>query len=289
MQVDNPPRTKAQAECATPMSHPDESLAASTYFQRNNWSKALTADRSQKTTARLIGGALGRRFKVGAGGICTCIVSYDDLAEDAGCGRSTAIIGVAQLREGGWLAPATSQGRAANNFTLLMPSNGVNIYPAKHTANGVTVHTPLKNNLQEDKIKQESQKGHWPALALSMTRESNGRNAANGASENDAPIAPAFNSGIDAALHVPKQRETAVAARLIQHDAYLHHEHRPESSSVAPSSIEMDRGARRNGGKNGKAIVSPPFSEPVQQLQWIEPPNMREPQSCLELVFGVGR
>ena len=69
--------------------------------------------------------------------------------------------------------------------SMSVPSNGVKIYPAKHTSNGVTVHTvadveiaeisddpeisngvtvhtPLKNNLQEDKIKKESQKGHRP-------------------------------------------------------------------------------------------------------------------------------
>jgi hypothetical protein len=277
--------------------------AVSTYFQRNNWSKALTADRSQKTTARLIGGALGRHFKVGAGGVYTCTVSYEKLAEDAGCGRSTAIIAVAQLREGGWLAPATSQGRAANNFTLLMPSNGVKIYPAKHTtngvtvhtvadveiaeisddpeiSNGVTVHTPLKNNLQEDKIKKESQKGHRPDLALSVTRESNGFNAVNGTSETDAPIAPDFSSGIDAALHVPKPaRETAMAARW--NPICLKHKQQPELSANA-TSLDIGRGGFANG------LLIDEAGNVIDEADEIETssPDDRAPQSHYEAAYG---
>jgi hypothetical protein len=239
----------------------DQSQSAATYLQRNNWAKALTADRSQKMTARVIGGALGRRFKVGAGGVCACIVSYDDLAKDAGCSRSTAIVAVDQLRGGGWLAPATSSGRAANNFTLLVPSNGVTVYTVagatcvdqdvdREKSNGVTVHTPLKDNLQEVVSEQESQKGHRPALALSMTRESNAANSVTGTSASivetaglDAPIAPALSADDD----IKKARETAHKAARLSADDYLHPEQRPEFSLQA-ASYQMGRGARRNGG-----------------------------------------
>jgi hypothetical protein len=297
MQIYDALNTKAQALCVPPLTV-DGRFAASTYFQRNNWSKALTADRSQKTTARLIGGALGRRFKVGDRGVITCIVSYDDLADDAGCSRSTVIVAVAQLRDGGWLAPATSNGRIANNYTLLMPSNGMTVHTvsnvisddnaaASEISNGVTVHTPLKNNLQEAVVKKDKEEGAQAPLLSFQTRESNAPNGVTGGSGTvaettafDGPILQAPETELDVRLaDVNPAGETAYAARLVLNDCLQ--KHQPETFLNA-AFLEMGRGGRRNAG-----LLIDEAGNVLDEADEIEtPPPKARARTFAEAIYG---
>jgi hypothetical protein len=236
--------------------------------------------------------------------------TYTELAAACLCGRSTAIRAIAVAVEIGIVRKAReSDGRVSNSFELLLPdagSNGVKsvVFNGAKTAdqsgsNGVKFEVPtvanvgdressngvrkgdrLKAKRKEDKIKKESQKGHRPDLALSVTRESNGFNAVNGTSETDAPIAPDFSSGIDAALHVPKPaRETAMAARW--NPICLKHKQQPELSANA-TSLDIGRGGFANG------LLIDEAGNVIDEADEIETssPDDRAPQSHYEAAYG---
>jgi hypothetical protein len=229
-----------------------------TYKQRDAWSRMVAREPRVKPSHRNVLGSLALCMRVDKQGNLTCRPTYDALGKASLCSARTAMRAIAAGEEIGIVRKAReSDGRVSNDFDLLMPDSGSNgdknmVFNGAKTAdnsgsNGdkyqplevpdieiakVPTMTPRchghKAKSTAVKISKNS-KGQRPALALSMTRESNAANAANGTSETvaenaavDAPITPAFDIErellFQGLLATYPRRDAADAGRLVFND-----------------------------------------------------------------------
>jgi hypothetical protein len=97
-----------------------------TYKQRERWLHRVSRDRRMTTTYRHVLCALARCARYDENSDLIFDPTYDEIAEEAACSRSTAIRAVSVAKDFGIVRIAMhSDGRTANTFDLLLP-NSVN-------------------------------------------------------------------------------------------------------------------------------------------------------------------